>query len=109
MEDNLELIIAFLEAQKKHYRLKLIQYLELQMKLPQGIAKTPILQKIKEYNSLIEQNALSTMHVKMMISDIKHETRPFVDQKMNRESKSPYSMPPKSTKIVDRRMTLFNI
>ena len=102
------MILAFLEVQKKHYRLKLIQYLELQMKLTQGTARSPIMQKIKEYNSLIEQNLASTMHVKMMISDLKKES--LVDQKLRLESKQrPSSMPPKSSKVVERMMALLNI
>lgn len=108
MDKNLDLILSFLEAQKKHYRLKLVQYLELQMKLPQGISRTPIIHKIKEYNSLIEQNMASTMHLKMMISDLKNESRSIVDQKIS-SKKRPCSLPPRSSKMVDRMMNLLNI
>jgi hypothetical protein len=46
MDNNLEVILEFLEAEKKRYRIKLVQYLEMQMKVPPGIARAPIIHKV---------------------------------------------------------------
>jgi hypothetical protein len=108
MDNNLEVILEFLESEKKRYRLKLVHYLELQMKVPPGIARSPIIHKIREYNSLIEQNMAAAMHVKMMISDLK-SSRSFVDQEPSATRKRPCSLPAKSSNMVERMMKLLNI
>ena len=79
------------------------------MTVRNGVAKLSILEKIQEYNNLIEQNNLSIIHVKMMLEDLKMGDS-FDECKRNSKKLRPTSVPARSSsKMVDRMLNLFNV